>query len=137
MIEWKKEYEINVPEIDKQHQKLFEIAASAEQLLLIPTDLDKYDDIVKIINELRDYVVFHFNSEQQLLQKIKYPKILSHIVYHNDFVEKINTIDLDKVDNMQQKNLIEILNFIMQWIAEHVLGDDRQWAQYYHDNLIK
>lgn len=132
MIEWKSEYEVDVPVIDAQHAKLFEIAASAEKLLLLPDSVDKYDDIVKIIDDLKDYLVFHFDSEQKILENIKYPKYLSHRVSHNDFVEKFNSIDLERIDDKQQQNLSEILNFVMIWITEHVLGDDREWAKHYH-----
>lgn len=132
MIEWKDEFAVGVELVDSQHKKLFEIAGSAEQLLLLPEKTDKFDQILEIIYELKDYVVFHFNAEQNILENIQYPKYFSHRVMHNDFIEKMNSVDIDKIDDNQQKNLLEILNFIMDWIKEHVLVEDRVWAKYYH-----
>lgn len=133
MIQWKDEYNIGVKLVDEQHKRLFEIAGLAEQLLILPNETDKFDEIVHIIYELKDYVVFHFNAEQSILQNIKFPKYFSHLVMHNDFIENMNSVNIDKIDDDQQKNLLKILNFIMDWIKEHVLIEDRIWAKYYHE----
>jgi len=91
--------------------------------------VDKYDRIVAILGELKDYSVFHFNSEEEYMKSIGYRKFLSHKVIHDDFIEKINGIDLDKVDENQDKYLLDILDFIVRWIDGHILGQDKQYMQ--------
>lgn len=129
MIKWQEEYRIGVQAIDEQHQRLFEIANQAYQLLKNELLLDKYDKIVTILEELRDYTVYHFSFEEQYMANIGYKKLLSHKVLHDDFVEKIKTIDFDQVDENQDQYLIGILDFVVNWIQKHILGVDKQIVQ--------
>lgn len=129
MIKWKDEYSLGVDIIDEQHRKLFEIAGRAYDLLKDELVVDKYDRIVAILGELKDYSVFHFNSEEEYMKSIGYRKFLSHKVIHDDFIEKINGIDLDQVDENQDKYLLDILDFIVRWIDGHILGQDKQYMQ--------
>lgn len=125
MIKWKEEYMLGVEHIDEQHKKLFEIAGKAYDVMKDSLVTDKYDQIVAILDELKDYTVYHFASEEEYMQKIGYKKFLSHKVEHNDFIEKIKNIDLDKVDEKQDKFILEILDFVVSWIDKHILGMDK------------
>lgn len=87
-MKWKSSYAIGVEAIDKQHERLFDISERIEELFLLPGHMDKFDEIVEIIEELKAYVIYHFNEEQQLMEKIQYPKYFSHLVEHQDFIEK-------------------------------------------------
>jgi len=128
MIQWKDSYRLGIEEIDKQHQKLFEIANRAYDLLKNDMLVDKYDRIVSIIEELREYTIYHFGYEEKYMVSINYKKLLSHKVVHDDFIAKINEIDLDKVDESQDQYLAEILDFVVQWIEQHILGTDKLYA---------
>ncbi|MGE5396637.1 MAG: bacteriohemerythrin [Chitinophagales bacterium] len=126
MISWKDDYSIGVETIDEQHKKLFEIANRAYALLKNELLTDKYDQIVAIFDELKDYTVYHFGFEQEYMASIGYKKLLSHKVIHDDFIEKINEIDFNQVDQEQEKYLMDILNFVVQWIEQHILGMDKK-----------
>lgn len=128
MIQWKESYRLGIEEIDNQHKKLFEIANRAYELLKNEMLVDKYDHIVSIIEELRDYAKYHFQYEEDYMEKINYRKRLSHKVIHNDFVEKMNEINLDQVDENQDQYLMNILDFVVQWIEQHILGTDKLYA---------
>ena len=128
MIQWKESYRLVIEEIDEQHKKLFEIANRAYELLKNDFVTDKYDRIVDIIEELKDYAVYHFSFEEKYMASIKYRKLFSHKVIHDDFIAKINEVDLDNVDESQDEYLLGILDFVVQWIEQHILGTDRQYV---------
>ncbi|QAA33909.1 bacteriohemerythrin [Clostridium manihotivorum] len=125
MITWKDEYTVGVKLIDDQHRKLLEIADDVYQLTKNNFITDKYDKIVQVIEELKDYTVFHFKSEEEYMLSIGYKKFLSHKVEHDDFVNKINSLDLKQIDESQQQYLLEILEFIVKWIDEHIMQKDK------------
>lgn len=125
MILWKAEYGTGVQSIDEQHQKLFEIANRIYELLKNDLITDKYNSIVEIINELKDYTHYHFQAEEEYMQNIGYPKFLSQKVAHNDFLEKMDEIDLTKIDNGQNQYLIGILNFVSDWLVQHIIKEDK------------
>lgn len=125
MIKWKDDYSIGIEEIDLQHKELFRIASTAYELLKSDFYTDKYDRVVKIIGELKDYAVFHFHFEEKYMEKIGYRKLLSHKVIHDDFIEKVSKIDLEKMDENQDEQLSSIIMFVVDWIEKHILGTDK------------
>lgn len=133
MIKWKEAYAVGIPLVDEQHKKLFDIAGEAQELLGLSENIDKFDEIIALINELKDYVVFHFAAEQELMEQIKYPKYLSHRVEHDDLIAEINKLNLEAVDNNQQQHLTYIVNLMIEWIVEHVLKRDKIMAAYYKE----
>lgn len=125
MIEWKNDYSISVEEIDEQHKKLFEIANRAYNLLKNEFVTDKYDQIADIFAELLDYTEYHFGFEEKYMASIGYKKFLSHKVIHDDFVEKVKSVDLKQVDEDQDKYLMDLLDFVANWISDHILIQDK------------
>jgi hemerythrin len=125
MIEWKDEYAIGIKEIDEQHEKLFEIAGRMFALLRNDLLMDKYDSIIEIIDELKDYTRYHFEAEEAYMEKIGYRKFLSQKVTHKDFLDKMDEIDLQRIDNGQNQYLMDILNFVLDWLVEHILKEDK------------
>jgi hemerythrin len=125
MLKWKNDYLIGVPEIDAQHQKLFEIAGRAYELLRKDFYTDKYDKIVEIIEELKDYAVYHFRFEEQYMLSINYRRFLSQKAEHEEFIQKLENTDLSKIDNDQDAYLMSILEFIVSWTAEHIIEKDK------------
>lgn len=125
MIEWKDEYSIGVDDIDEQHKKLFEIANRAYRLLKNDMITDKYDQITDIFGELLDYTEYHFGFEEKYMTSIGYKKFLSHKVIHDDFVERVKNVDLKQVDNDQDKYLMDLLDFVVNWISDHIMVQDK------------
>ena len=125
LIGWKDDYKLGVQLIDDQHKKLFEICGRAYDLLKNEVYIDKYDRIVEIIEELKQYALYHFKSEEEYMKSIGYKKLLSHKVFHDDFLEKIKSFDLEKIDENQDQAIIEILDFVVNWIDKHILTVDK------------
>ena len=78
MILWKDKYQIGLEMVDQQHEKLFEIAGRIFDLVKTSDNIDKYDQIMEVIQELKDYTVFHFEEEEAYMEKSGYPKLMSH-----------------------------------------------------------
>jgi hemerythrin len=125
MLVWKDEYAIGIPHIDEQHKHLFEIGNSIYALLEDQVITDKYDKIVTIINELKEYTKYHFDSEEKYMLQTKYPKYLSQKVAHDDFIAKIEEVQLQDIDADQESYIRELLLFVFNWVLEHILKEDK------------
>lgn len=130
MLKWNEKYSIGVPVIDEQHKKLFDIGGRAYTLLKDEFSLDKYDKIVSIIQELAEYADYHFNYEEDYMKEIGYRKFLSQKVSHTGFMEKVKSIDFNHVDDNQDDYLKGILDYVLNWIAEHILVNDKAMGEY-------
>lgn len=124
LFEMKEEFKLGVPEIDEQHAKLFEIGDRAYELLTNSLSDDKYDRIMEILDELREYTVVHFQDEERYMQEVGHRKLLSHKVEHDEFIKKVGDVDLNAVDQNQDEYIMEILNFLAKWLQEHILEKD-------------
>ena len=124
--EFTKEYHTGIDFIDEEHAKLFEIANRAYDLLTNQFVTDKYDAIVAVLEELRDYTKYHFNHEEEYMKSINYPKRFSQLHQHTQFINKLESYSLKEIDVNQQEGLLEILDFLALWLQSHIKGMDKK-----------
>ena len=111
--------------LDTEHKELFHIADEAYHLLKEEFVPDKFDHIVSIILELKEYAVKHFADEEEYMLSIRYKKFFEQKTEHEDFIEKINSIDFDNMDHNQTETLLDILNFLNDWLVHHIMEKDK------------
>ena len=124
--EFTKDYHTGIDFIDEEHAKLFEIANRAYDLLTNQFVTDKYDAIVAVLEELRDYTKYHFNHEEEYMKSINYPKRFSQLHQHTQFINKLESYNLKEIDVNQQAGLLEILDFLALWLQSHIKGMDKK-----------
>ena len=124
--EFTKDYHTGIDFIDEEHAKLFEIANRAYDLLTNQFVTDKYDAIVAVLEELRDYTKYHFNHEEEYMKSINYPKRFSQLHQHTQFINKLESYNLKEIDVNQQEGLLEILDFLALWLQSHINGMDKK-----------
>jgi hemerythrin len=125
MLIWKDEYSIGIELIDAQHKHLFEIGNDAYALLRDDFCVDKYDMIIQVLEDLRQYAKFHFQSEENYMMEMCSNQLPSQKIAHAEFIKKIYGIDFKSIDDNQNEYLDEILKFIFNWILDHVLHKDK------------
>lgn len=118
-------YRTGIEMVDEQHRRLFEIIAETNDLIRAELLHDKYDEIMKILGELRDYTVKHFHDEEEYMERIGYDGLERQRNAHQAFVDKLNGINLDEVDDNQQQYLKELVEFLLGWLVNHILKMDK------------
>ena len=124
--EFTDDYLTGIELIDKEHEHLFEIANETYDLLKNEFVTDKYDRIVALLEELKDYTKTHFAHEEEYMKSINYQYIWSEIHQHRTFEKKLDDIDLKKLDDSQQEYILEILDFLTKWLSGHIKGAERR-----------
>ena len=120
-------YYTGIELVDREHRKLFEIIGEVNALIHNDLLHDKYDEIVRLLDELREYTKFHFEDEEAYMQKINSPMLEAQKRAHQAFVDKLMSIDLDKleeIDDNQQEYLHELIEFLGGWLINHILKMD-------------
>lgn len=120
------QYKIGIDIIDEEHKRLFEIIKETRDLINEQFLPDKYDAIVHIIGELKDYTVKHFSDEEEYMKKIGYHGLEAQRVAHTAFVDKMNQINLDQVDDNQDEYLSELIRYLLKWLSTHILKMDKK-----------
>ena len=125
--------------VDDEHRRLFEIIKKANDLINAELLHDKYDKIMEILASLKDYTEFHFNDEEELMKRISYPGLEAQKHAHAAFIERLVDIDLnklDEIDNDQQAYLLDLINFLIGWLSNHILASDKKLGEYVRNNNI-
>lgn len=125
MYEMKEEFKTGIDFIDEQHARLFEIADEAYNLLKDDFTLDKYDKVVGLIDELKDYTIFHFKSEEEYMDSINYKKRFTQKTEHDAFIKELDEVDYRSIDNDPEQYILKILEFLNQWLTGHILHNDK------------
>ncbi len=125
MYEFKEEYKTGIDFVDKEHKKLFEIAENAYQLQQNDFLYDKYDQLVAILEELREYTKLHFSHEEAYMKEINYKGMFTQKTQHDAFVHKLEDINFNTLDNGSDDAVNDILTFLTNWLVEHILNVDK------------
>ncbi len=128
MYEMKKEYFTGIELIDSEHSQLFDYANQIYELLHAEFVPDKYDNILVILDELRDYTKKHFADEEAYMESIHYKKIFSQKIQHQAFIEELDNIDLDNISEVENQDEVisKMLTFVTDWLKSHILELDTQ-----------
>lgn len=129
MYEFKEEYRTGIDFIDEQHKVLFEIADKTYNLLKNEFAIDKYDRIVELLEELRDYTKFHFKAEEEYMKSINYKRMFTQKVEHDAFIKRISDVDFSKIDENQDEYIISILQLLNDWLTGHIFENDKLIGQ--------
>lgn len=129
MYEMKDEFKTGIEIIDNEHKMLFEIADKIYNLSKNEFIIDKYDRIVNLIEELKGYAALHFRDEEAYMESINYKKMFTQKVDHDNFIKKLNQIDLNDLDANQEEYILDLLEFINDWLVSHILEKDKLIAQ--------
>ena len=137
MFDWKDSFSVNVDQIDKQHQKLFELGNKIYELVCLGDYYDHYDEIVTILRELKEYTIYHFAKEEALLKKYNYDEddFIKHKEEHTYFIEKISEINIYDADEDQSQFLNDTLAFVAEWITSHILFTDKKYSSFLSANI--
>jgi hemerythrin len=130
---WKLEYSVGVKEIDNQHKKIFEILG---RLHIAIKSKREHEFLAEIIQELVNYSVYHFETEEKYFDKFKYEFTEEHKKQHQSFKEEIREI-MDTPNLNEEKVTKQLLEFVIKWIKGHVTGADRKYIKCFQENGLK
>ncbi len=137
MFEWKEKYSVGIEKFDNQHKKLLNIGQELVYAMEnTSAGIDQYDKIVSLLQEMQDYTVYHFEFEEEVMEKYDYINLDSHRFQHKMFVKKLNDIDLEEFDLDQKELTMELLDFIANWIQNHILEEDQKYSPFLKEKKI-
>lgn len=124
--EFTDEYLTGIELIDAEHKELFRIVDKANQLVKNFDSLSGYDSILQILNELKEYTKEHFADEEEYMEGIHYEGLSAQKRAHEAFVDKLENINFDQIDENPQEYLQELLEFLLGWLINHILYTDKK-----------
>lgn len=124
--EFTDDYLTGIALVDAEHKELFRIVDKANQLVKSFDELSGYDNIIEILNELKEYTKEHFSDEEEYMESIQYEGLSAQKRAHEAFIDKLENIDLAQIDANPQEYLQELLEFLLGWLINHILYTDKK-----------
>ena len=120
-IQWNDSFKIGDAEIDAQHQRLFAII---NRFLEAVGDAE----VKRTAMSLYEYTREHFDHEERLMRRIKYPEVSAHVGQHNLLISQLNAVSLKIADGTLVRQQLE--SFVAGWLDDHIKNYDLKLAAY-------
>ena len=122
IVYWHDGYEFGVPEIDSQHEAIFDLAKSFEKSFKkIP--LVNAADTISFLETAIGLFDEHFACEEKIMDELEYPfsehHKLDHFEYRQELAEILNEAQSRRIDGIHD----ETVSVIENW-QEHVVKED-------------
>ncbi|MDC0336286.1 bacteriohemerythrin [Pseudodesulfovibrio sp.] len=128
MMQWADELSTNIRWVDEQHIRLIDLINELHKAMSSGKGKDAVADI---LNELKEYTVFHFGNEEQMFDEYRYPETDSHKGAHVTFVEKIDSFE-EKILSGKSSVTMEVLEFLKDWLVKHIMGVDHRYSAFFN-----
>jgi hemerythrin len=122
-MKWSSEYATGVPEIDEQHQSLFDWfaqldSAAADRRMMTAT---------YTLTRLMQYTRVHFAAEEQLMISIAYPELETHRIEHEAFRLKLRDL---QTAALTKDITVETVSLLREWLIKHITISDMKYAAF-------
>ena len=127
-FQWGDNYQTGIVEVDQQHKRLVDLINQLGDCL------NHYelivDDLGPIFSELVSYTKHHFTDEQSMMTRagIDVRHLDRHIQSHHDFIHELTSLHVH-ISSDECGSAEELLNFLVNWLAFHILDTDQNMAR--------
>lgn len=125
LINWSPMLAVGVQEIDDQHKVLVELVNKLNDAMHAGQGKAALQGV---LNELVRYTQYHFGTEERLMARHGYAAAAGHKGEHQKFIAEVSAFK-KKFDSGNAMISSEIMNFLRDWLARHILGSDKAFAK--------
>ncbi len=134
LFTWGEKYRVGIEIVDDQHKKLIALINELHEAMSLGEGSEVMEET---LDELVEYTYTHFSSEENLMNIYHYPDLGKHKVEHEYFAKQVSNIK----HNLERGSSIAItlstMNFLKDWLSNHILGTDMQYAPFLKEQGAK
>jgi hemerythrin len=115
LIEWKEQYSLGVPEVDKEHRELIELINALHASM---AGSDTNVTILDFLGELYARVAAHFALEEKVMRDNDYDEYADHKTDHELLLDDIR----DLMDDYEDDSHVDVEAFgkrLDAWFSQH------------------
>jgi len=125
---WDSRWSVGVDKIDNQHKELFD---RINKLVTAMKSGKGKDEVINTLDFLEEYVIKHFNDEEELQKQSNYPKYEIQHREHEEFKKGLK--DLRKVFETTGISVVFVINVqqrISTWCRKHIIELDKDLGDF-------
>jgi hemerythrin len=133
LITWTDTMSVGVARIDKEHQKLIELI----NLLHSEMSVGKSNQVMdKVLDQLVGYTKSHFATEEALFRTHGYPDAPAHKKEHDGLTKQV--LDIQSEFKAGKAFIgASTLNFLRDWLTQHILKVDMGYKLFFANKGVK
>jgi hemerythrin-like metal-binding protein len=132
LVTWDQSYSVKVASCDSEHQQLF---ALINQLHDAMKSGQGKTVLAGVVRELEKYTQTHFLAEEALMQRTQYSGLNEQRLLHQKFVSKVKEFR-ENLEKGVTSDSVNVLMFLKDWLANHILKTDKMYAAHLNANGI-
>lgn len=124
-FDWNDELATGIQKIDEQHRKLIELVNGLHEALSRGKSRDVLGGLLKA---LADYTDYHFKTEERAFARYGYAEAAAHKKSHDDLIGQLQEL-MAKHEKGSLAVGAETLNFLVGWVKNHIMKEDRLYIE--------
>ncbi len=126
LVTFTPELSVGVKKFDEHHKKLFSIINKLSNAM---SNGLAGKSVTEIVKELVDYTDYHFKAEEEAFEQFNFPGKEDHIRIHNTMLKTARGL-LEDAQHGKKVLSTELLEFLQDWILEHIMGTDKEYSSF-------
>jgi hemerythrin-like metal-binding protein len=127
LISWTDNLSVGVATFDAEHKKLINYVNELNQALSIGSTQKTMEDI---LTNLVNYTVIHFNHEEDYMKIHDYPGYADHHKEHEELKAQVSDFN-NRLKSGKASFSLELMMFLKNWLAQHIMGSDMQYKDFF------
>lgn len=132
-VEWKDEYSVGIESIDMQHKKLLGLINNLQTAVNYKTDT-AFE--LETLDELVNYTRTHFKYEEDMMEQNDYPHFMTHRAEHERMIARVDEV-LQEYQRDKEAAMQNAIDFLRNWLINHINGTDKQYSSFLIDKGVK
>lgn len=130
-LTWQPEFTYGIPDIDEQHQILVDLL----NVVAVERESEPGNDLIKhILQDFVNYALFHFETEETLMQRYAYAEsepeeATRHLEQHRLFALQMAAAR-ENLQSGESVPLDDIIRSLHEWLAHHIPNTDAQFCEF-------
>jgi hemerythrin len=129
-IIWNDELSVGVGAIDDQHKHFIGII---NRLYDAVQERKSTEVIAEILEDLRVYALYHFETEEKYFEQFDYAGAAEHIKEHKKLTARLEHLIADEKKG-KKTVVIETIYFLEDWLKNHLAKMDRKYIDCFKDH---
>jgi methyl-accepting chemotaxis protein/hemerythrin len=132
-LEWDASYSVGIEKYDTAHKVLFNMVNDLADAM---QQKKSKDAIGRVLNGLAEYTINHFADEERSFEQSHYPEETQHKALHKKLLDQVTEL-IGKFNAGEPLIAQDVINFLKDWLINHIKGVDMRYGPHLNKNGIK
>ncbi|MDD3311883.1 bacteriohemerythrin [Pseudodesulfovibrio sp.] len=126
-MQWSEALSIGIEELDREHERLVDLLNEAYAVIERGASTEAG---LSLLDGMAAYAATHFATEERLMEAFEHPGREVHRRQHEFFLIKVRTKRAALSADAGAPWREDLFRFLSDWLAAHILGEDRLLGDY-------